>query len=111
MNAKNKLKINERFCIDRTDDHLLKHPGGDVEEASVAGGVVLVHADLVAHDGAEWDPHLLGHAGRDRDGGDTSGLGHDDVNRPAPMGRVVEDELRDLGRLAAAGVPRNDGDL
>ena len=76
------------------------------------GGVaaVVAEAHLVADEAAELDLHLLGDPLGDRAGGDPPGLGVPDLRTSAATAEL-EAHLGHLGRLARAGLPRDDDDL
>ena len=64
---------------------------------------------LVADGAAQLDPELLGDALGDRPGGDPAGLGVADG--PLDAAAELEADLRQLGRLARAGLAGDDDDL
>ena len=81
--------------------------GHHLEAGAVADPVGEAHG--VAHLVAEADLQLLGDALGDGTGGDATGLGvADESLGAAPQ---FEAELRELGALAGAGLPRHDHDL
>ncbi len=81
--------------------------GHDLDEGVAAA--LVGEADLVADGGAELDGQLLGQALGDGAGRDAPRLGvaDDAVEAPAEL----EADLRDLGRLARAGLSGDDDDL
>src|SRR5690606_31027059 len=74
----------------------------------VLGGPV-GEAHLIADGGAQLDPQLLADPLGDRPGSDPAGLRMADGALDAPA--QLEADLGQLGRLAGAGLPRDDHDL
>lgn len=82
------------------------------QDRSVGARWLALEPNLVSDRVANVLASLLGHAFGDRDGGDSTRLGADNVALAAlaPENPIVEDELRDLSRLSRTGRGENDDD-
>ena len=94
-----------------SDDNPLEVARGAVHQPGLRRAILLVQAHFVAHQLAQGPTPFLANPLGHVLGSDFPRLGDHDVDVLLAGDAVVQDELRHLGRLAAARVARDNSDL